>query len=83
MPNEYEAKLDKEVWGCVKYIGIPYETVMKMPVYKRKNFIRMHNEEQAGIDHKRNLEENRNKVSGELINDYAKLEQANKINKNF
>lgn len=81
LPNEYEARLDREIWGCVKYIGIPYETVMRMPIYKRKNFIRMHNEEQEGIKQKEEAANNKNKVNGELINNFAKMEQANQINR--
>lgn len=83
MPNEYEARLEREVWGCVKYIGIPYETVMKMPIYKRKDYIRLHNEEQEGITKQREKDNSKNTVSGMMINDYAKLEQANNDNRQY
>lgn len=83
MPNEYETRLEREIWGCVKYIGIPYETVMKMPIYKRKDYIRLHNEEQEGIARQHNKDSSKSTVSGMMINDYAKLEQANKDNRNY
>ena len=42
-PNDYSEALLEEIYGCFKYIGIPIETVMNMPVQNRKYFIMRHN----------------------------------------
>ena len=42
-PN-YEAYLKEELWGCFKYIGIPFETLEKMPIRDRKYYIARHNQ---------------------------------------
>ena len=44
LPNEYERQLKEEIWGCFKYIGIPMETIMSMPIQDRKFYIIKHNE---------------------------------------
>ena len=38
--------LKEELWGCFKYIGIPFETLEKMPIRDRKYYILRHNSEQ-------------------------------------
>jgi hypothetical protein len=43
LPNEYERQLKEEIWGCFKYIGIPMETLMNMPISDRKYYIMLHN----------------------------------------
>lgn len=43
LPSEYERAFKEELWGCFKYIGIPLETLMDMPVADRKFYITMHN----------------------------------------
>jgi hypothetical protein len=42
-PNDYADALLDEIYGCFKYIGIPYDTVMNMPIQNRKYFIARHN----------------------------------------
>lgn len=42
-PN-YEIYLKEELWGCFKYIGIPFETLEKMPIRDRKYYIARHNQ---------------------------------------
>ena len=72
----------EEIWGCVKYIGLPYETVMSMPVRNRKIWINRHNMEG---DIKKEMEERKNgvnKISGEALNTYAGMEQS-KAGKNL
>lgn len=44
-PNEYTDALLDEIYGCFKYIGIPIQTVMNMPVQERKYFISRHNKD--------------------------------------
>lgn len=60
----------EEIWGCVNCIKIPYETVMSMPVYDRKNWIARHNLEVAEENEKRNSSKDGNvtNISGEMIN---------------
>ncbi len=43
LPNEYERIFKEELWGCFKYIGIPMETLMNMPIADRKYYIMLHN----------------------------------------
>ena len=38
-PNDFGEALLDEIYGCFKYIGIPIDTVMNMPVQNRKYFI--------------------------------------------
>lgn len=75
LPENYEAILQDELWGCFRYIGLPYETLWKMPIQIRKYWIQKHNMEQEGIQEERNKEKNGNKVNGVSLNTYAKMEQ--------
>ena len=43
-----------EIWGCVKYIKLPSDTVMNMPVYARKQWIPKYNAEMEEIEQMRN-----------------------------
>ena len=42
-PN-YQTTLKEELFGCFKYIHIPMDTLMKMPVKDRRYYIKRHNE---------------------------------------
>lgn len=44
-PDEYASALLDEIYGCFKYIGIPIQTVMNMPVQERKYYISRHNKD--------------------------------------
>lgn len=73
---EAEQALWDEIWGCVSYVKIPYETVMyNMPVYVRKYWIQRHNEANAP---EKNSGSAVNTVDGASINTYAKMEQSNR-----
>ena len=37
--------LKEEIFGCFKYIGIPYSEIMAMPTKDRKTYVTMHNKE--------------------------------------
>ncbi len=63
----------EEIWGCVKYIKLPYDTVMSMPVRSRKIWIRRHNMEDEMT--RRRSESNGKTITGEALNSYAGLEQ--------
>jgi hypothetical protein len=45
VPSDYERGLKEEIWGVFKYMKIPMETVMKMPIQDRKFYIMRHNYE--------------------------------------
>lgn len=63
-----------EIWGCVKYIKLPYDTVMNMPVYSRKQWIQKYNAEMEEIEQMRNNQpkNGHSVVSGSMLNSYAK-----------
>ena len=72
---EAENALWDEIWGCVNYIKIPYETVMhEMPVYVRKYWIKRHND--ANNPDKQN-NGNTKSIEGYALNSYAEIEQSN------
>ena len=62
-----------EIWGCVKYIKLPYDTVMNMPVYARKQWIQKYNAEMEEIEQMRNNQpkNGHSVVSGSMLNSYA------------
>ena len=63
-----------EIWGCVKYIKLPYDTVMNMPVYARKQWIQKYNAEMEEIEQMRNnpLKNEHSEISDSMLNSYAK-----------
>lgn len=44
MSDDFKLSLEKEIYGCMTYIGIDHNTLWNMPVYRRKFYISMHNE---------------------------------------
>jgi hypothetical protein len=81
-PEEYYKPWQDEIWGCVNYIkGMSYETVMGMPVYKRKYWILKHNAEQKAQEEAYEASKNGGRtasVGGSAINSYAEIEQGAK-----
>lgn len=73
--------LKDEIWGCTHYMKLPMETVMRLPVQDRRYYIQKHNEEQQGIKRDIDMRSGRSKVDGDSINEYARLEQENKKNR--
>lgn len=69
--------LMNEIWGCVEYLKIPYETVMEMPVYLRKYWINKHNEKVIAEEKKSSGDKNTRTVTGDAVNAFARLEQQN------
>lgn len=65
-----------ELFGCFKYIGIPFNILEKMPVRDRKFYIAKHN----GIVEKENEKEKGNSIDGEMINKYTDMSQLSDIN---
>lgn len=71
-PN-YEQTLKDELFGCFKYIGIPFDILDKMPTRDRKYYIMKHNNE---------MEKHKNEDSGsahttDAIEMYTELHQQN------
>lgn len=73
MPNDYEVAFWEEIWGCVKVIGIPYDTVMSMPVQNRKILIQKHNME-GKMNEIKGPNGNSISIGGESLNAYAEKE---------
>jgi hypothetical protein len=71
-PNDYGQALLDEIYGCFKYIGIPIDTVMNMPVQNRKYFITKHNYECEEMNKKYGNEKSVN-VSGESTMSYTQM----------
>ena len=79
-PSDYGDALLDEIYGCFKYIGIPIETVMNMPVQNRKYFISRHNHDTDELNKKYGNDKSVG-VTGEAtaqysqisINDYKRL----------
>lgn len=71
-PNEYAEALLDEIYGCFKYIGIPIDTVMNMPVQNRKYFISRHNHDCEEMDKKYNHDSSIS-VSGEGTAEYTQM----------
>lgn len=66
-----------EIWGCVEYLKIPFDTLWEMPVYLRKYWIIRHNEK---VKKEENQQINNGNgsvktINGDGVNAYAKLEQ--------
>ena len=77
---EYEYSFWNEIWGCVNYLNLPYDTVMNLPIYIRKFWIKRHN--QQAQEQKEEEENNMagSKVGGVALNAYARVEQSNEKN---
>lgn len=74
-PN-YERNLKEELYGCFKYIGIPFDILDKMPTRDRKFYIAKHN----GIVEEENAREKGNNINGEALDAYTDLAQSNETN---
>ena len=79
LPNDYERILKDEIWGMFRYIGIPMETIMAMPIQDRRYYIQRHNMEQEGYKEAKERSEGKggfNSYNGD-INAFAEMEQSN------
>ena len=59
-----------EIYGCFKYIGIPIDTVMNMPVQDRKYFISRHNNDCEELN-RNNKNSNTISLTGEATSEYS------------
>lgn len=76
MPSTYERQLKEELWGCFKYIGIPWETLYTMPIQDRRFYIQKHNAEQEAERDGGKRDNGSYHYNGDL-NAFAKTEQSN------
>mgnify|MGYP004499701787 CR=1 FL=1 len=74
-PSDYERRLKDEIWGCFKYIGIPMDTIMNMPIQDRKYYIMKHNAEQGELQKQMKGDKNATELYGEALNRYADIVQ--------
>lgn len=72
--------LKEELFGCFKYVGIPFDVLNKMPTRDRKFYIMRHNKLTEEENNRIMRKDNGNQVDGESINTYANLEQQNMLN---
>jgi hypothetical protein len=63
-PN-FAQTLREELFGCFKYIHIPYSELMNMPTKDRKYYIRKHNE----VTNKENEKGNSTSLTPEQMQD--------------
>ena len=75
LPNEFEKNLKDEIWGCFKYIGIPMDTIMNMPIQDRKYFIMKHNADEEELKQEIEGGGEMHTIEGEALNTYAKITQ--------
>ena len=68
-------ELQRELFSCFKYIGIPIDTLKHMSVRNRKFYIREHNRIAAEEEAKMSIGQN-NRISGNGLNAYAKMDMA-------
>lgn len=73
LPDNYELSFWEEIWGCVKVIGIPFDTVWSMPVQHRKILIQRYNYD-GELREKAANEAKGGHIGGESINTYAEIE---------
>ena len=71
-PSEYADALLDEIYGCFKYIGIPIDTVMNMPVQTRKYFISRHNKDCEEMNSKYG-NNNSSTFTGEATDMYSQM----------
>ena len=74
---DYDKNLKEELYGCFKYVGIPFDVLEKMPIRDRKYYIAKHN---GIVDEENKKNSKDNTVSGEMINKFTDMSQQSEIN---
>ena len=72
---EYEYSFWNEIYGCVNYLNLPYETVMNLPVYIRKFWIKRHNRQAEEEERESASAKDGKSIGGEQLNGFARVEQ--------
>ena len=75
--QEYEVTFWNEIYGCVNYLSLPYDTVMNMPTYLRKFWIMKHNEQAKEMEKSNGYNNLYSSNDGTMLNAVAKMEQEN------
>lgn len=70
-PDDYANALMDEIYGCFKYIGIPIDTIMNMPIQNRKYFIYRHNRDCDELNKSNNGDVIT--ITGEATDVYSKI----------
>lgn len=73
--ENYEMGFWNEIFGCVNYLNLPYDTVMNLPIHIRKFWIQKNNQEAAEMREQMDKDKGTVSKSGEMINSYARTEQ--------
>ena len=74
---DYERNLKDELYGCFKYIGIPFDILNKMPIRDRKFYIAKHN---GIVEDEIRKERGDSRIDGEMINKFTDYSQLSDIN---
>lgn len=74
--QEYELNFWNEIYGCVNYLNLPYDTVMGLPIYIRKFWIQKHNQS-IKEGEERATGNGMKTVGGASLNSYARMEMNN------
>ena len=74
---DYEKNLKDELYGCFKYIGIPFDILNKMPIRDRKFYISKHN---GIVEDEKKKNTNNSRIDGEMINKFTDYSQLSDIN---
>ena len=59
--SEFKMLFEKEIFGCMTYVGIDHNTLWDMPVFRRKFYISMHNEKIKEANEKSRVKNSKNK----------------------
>lgn len=81
--SEYEYSFWNEIYGCVNYLNLPYDTVMNLPIYIRKFWIKRHNRQAEEEEKGEDIRNTANRIGGEQLNGFARTEQAKERNGGF
>jgi hypothetical protein len=76
-PN-YARNLLDELWGCFKYMKIPFEELKKMPTKDRKYFIQKHNIEVEEENEEYERRRNGGSTSTESIDRFTDMSQGSR-----
>ena len=74
---DYERNLKDELYGCFKYIGIPFDILNKMPIRDRKFYIAKHN---GIVEDEVRKERGDSRIDGEMINKFTDYSQLSDVN---
>lgn len=77
-----ERYLKDELFGCFKYIKIPFDELMRMPTRDRKFYILKHNEAVENENKEYEEMQNGKSTRTEAIDRYTDIDQQNVINSN-